>query len=214
MLNRRGLTNKMTHFNEVKWLLSQALVLTYCHLDRPVSIQCDLIQKGFGAVLIQDGTAVTSLTDTKQRYAQIEKDASIRVLVRKVQSINIWWQAGEFSGHNPLESIVVTSSRPYTTSRNDNGTLQAILRSNLRACKAPVSDPLSITSIFYHNKRPAGACVRVDKNGKLSSHCRAEVKREKQKTTSLFSNLGKSVIIQGWPNSKAELYHPTADPFI
>ena len=80
----------MTHFNEVKRLLSQALVLTYCHLDRPVSIQCDLIQKGFGAVLIQDGTAVTSLTDTKQRYAQIEKDASNLALVREVQSINIW----------------------------------------------------------------------------------------------------------------------------
>lgn len=39
------------------------------------------------------------------------------------------------------------------------------------------------------------------------------LKREKQKTTSLLSNLGTSVIIQGWPNSKAELYHPT-DPFI
>ena len=65
-------------FNDVKRLVSQAPVLSYYQPDRPLSIQCDASQKGLGAALLQDGRPIAyasrSLSETEQRYAQIEKE--------------------------------------------------------------------------------------------------------------------------------------------
>ena len=101
-------------FNEVKRLVSQAPVLSYYQPDQPLSIQCDASQKGLGAALIQDGRPVAyasrSLSDTEQRYAQIEKEMlAIVFALEKFNQYTFGRHVRVSSNHKPLESIL---SRP------------------------------------------------------------------------------------------------------
>ena len=64
--------------NTIKKFLTEAPVLRYYDVSKPVTVQCDASQSGLGAVLLQDGQPVCyasrALTDTESRYAQIEKE--------------------------------------------------------------------------------------------------------------------------------------------
>ena len=98
-------------FNEVKRLVSQAPVLSYYQPDQPLSIQCDASQKGLGAALIQDGRPVAyasrSLSDTEQRYAQIEKEMlAIMFALVKFNQYTFGRHVRVSSDHKPLESIL------------------------------------------------------------------------------------------------------------
>ena len=57
-------------FEKIKELVSQAPVLQYYDVTKPVTIQCDASRKGLGAVLLQDNKPVyyasRSLTDTEE----------------------------------------------------------------------------------------------------------------------------------------------------
>ena len=98
-------------FNEVKRLVSQAPVLSYYQPDRPLSIQCDASQKGLGAALLQDGRPIAyasrSLSDTEQRYAQIEKEMlAIVFALEKFNQYTFGRHVRVSSDHKPLESIL------------------------------------------------------------------------------------------------------------
>ena len=62
----------------IKKFLTEAPVLRYYDVSKPVTVQCNASQSGLGAVLLQDGQllcyASRALTDTESRYAQIEKE--------------------------------------------------------------------------------------------------------------------------------------------
>ena len=62
----------------MKKLLSEAPVLAFFDVKKPVTVSCDASQHGLGAVLLQDCQPVAyasrALTDTERRYAQIEKE--------------------------------------------------------------------------------------------------------------------------------------------
>ena len=64
--------------NTIKKFLTEAPVLRYYDVSKPVTVQCDASQSGLGAVLLQEGQPVCyasrALTDTESRYAQIEKE--------------------------------------------------------------------------------------------------------------------------------------------
>lgn len=64
--------------NTIKKFLTEAPVLRYYDVNKPVTVQCDASQSGLGAVVLQDGQPVCyasrALTDTESRYAQIEKE--------------------------------------------------------------------------------------------------------------------------------------------
>ncbi len=66
-------------FIACKRVLTQAPVLRYYSVKEPVLMSCDASSKGLGAVIIQGGQPVgyasKALTETEQRYAQIEKEA-------------------------------------------------------------------------------------------------------------------------------------------
>ena len=53
-------------------------MLSYYDLKSPLEIQCDASQRGLGAALMQLGKPIAyasrALTDTEERYAQIEKE--------------------------------------------------------------------------------------------------------------------------------------------
>ena len=62
----------------IKKFLTEAPVLKYYDVSKPVTVQCDASQSGLGAVLLQDAQPICyasrALTDTEMRYAQIEKE--------------------------------------------------------------------------------------------------------------------------------------------
>ena len=64
--------------NTIKKFLTEAPVLRYYDVSKPVTVQCDASQSGLGAVLLQEGQPVCyasrALTDTESRYAQIKKE--------------------------------------------------------------------------------------------------------------------------------------------
>ena len=64
--------------NTIKKFLTEAPVLRYYDVSKPVTVQCDASQSGLGAVLLQDGQPVCyasrALSDTESWYAQIEKE--------------------------------------------------------------------------------------------------------------------------------------------
>ena len=98
-------------FNKVKRLVSRAPVLSYYQPDRPLSIQCDASQKGLGAALLQDGRPIAyasrSLSDTEQRYAQIEKEMlAIVFALEKFNQYTFGRHVRVSSNHKPLESIL------------------------------------------------------------------------------------------------------------
>ena len=63
---------------QVKKLATEAPVLSYFDHKCQLDIQCDASQRGLGAALMQRGKPIAyasrSLTETEQRYAQIEKE--------------------------------------------------------------------------------------------------------------------------------------------
>ena len=65
-------------FNAVKQLVSTEPVLRYYDVTEEVTIQCDASEVGLGATLLQKGQPVAfasrALSQTEQRYAQIEKE--------------------------------------------------------------------------------------------------------------------------------------------
>ena len=66
-------------FKELKETLCKAPVLQYYDVNKPVVLSVDASKSGLGAVLLQNGLPVAyaskALTQTEQRYAQIEKEA-------------------------------------------------------------------------------------------------------------------------------------------
>ena len=72
--------NTNTCFQKIKSQLQKALLrpLRYYDQSKPVTLQCDASLKGLGACIIQDGQPIAfaskSLTDTKTRYANIERE--------------------------------------------------------------------------------------------------------------------------------------------
>lgn len=65
-------------FDKLKVLVSQATVLSYYNVRKPVTLSVDASCKGLSAVLLQDGHPIAYgskvLTDCQKRYAQIEKE--------------------------------------------------------------------------------------------------------------------------------------------
>ena len=98
-------------FIEVKKLVTVAPILSYYDPKEELVIQCDASQKGLGAALLQKGKPIAyasrSLTDTKTRYAQIEKEMlAIVFSPKKFHQYTFGRQVIVRSDHKPLESIL------------------------------------------------------------------------------------------------------------
>ncbi|KAK3703506.1 hypothetical protein QZH41_002225 [Actinostola sp. cb2023] len=98
-------------FNEVKKLVTNAPVLSYYDPDSELEIQCDASQKGLGAALLQHGKPIAyvsrALTETEQRYAQIEKE--MLAIVFSLEKFNQYVFGRHVkiqSDHKPLEAIL------------------------------------------------------------------------------------------------------------
>lgn len=77
-------TEQQQSFDKLKALVSQAPVLKYYDVGKPVTLSVDASSEGLEAVLLQEGQPVAygsrALTDCQKLYAQIEKQLLAIVL--------------------------------------------------------------------------------------------------------------------------------------
>ena len=79
-------------------MVTEAPILSHYDPSSPLAIQCDAIQEGLGAALLQNrkpmAYASCALTDTKTCYAQIEKEmlAIIYALEKFNQFTLLFWK--------------------------------------------------------------------------------------------------------------------------
>ena len=107
---------QMESFRKIKQLVSQAPVLQYYDVDKPVTIQCDASGKGLGAVLLQDNKPVCyasrALTDIETRYAPIETEMLAVVFAcRKFHQYIYGRSVTIETDHKPLQAI---STKPLS----------------------------------------------------------------------------------------------------
>ncbi|GFR57874.1 retrovirus-related Pol polyprotein from transposon opus [Elysia marginata] len=81
-------------FKSLKNLCIEAPVLKLLDVTKAVEIHCDASSTGLGAYLIQNGNPIAyssrALTETEQRYAQIEKEmAAIVHACKKITAISL-----------------------------------------------------------------------------------------------------------------------------
>ena len=107
-----------TAFKEVKKLVVNHPILKYYDCNAEVTLQCDPSEKGLGTVLLQNGQPVAfasqTLSPTKRRYAQIEKEC-----------LAIMFACQRFSQY--------MSQREKITAESDHKPVQAILKKSLLA---------------------------------------------------------------------------------
>ena len=97
-------------FQTLKKMCVNAPVLAYFDKDKPIVLSVDSSSKGMGAALLQEGKPVAyascALTETQQRYSQIEKETLAIVFGCKKYSEFIYGQKVTVeTDHKPLQSI-------------------------------------------------------------------------------------------------------------
>ncbi|KAL5479802.1 hypothetical protein EMCRGX_G023380 [Ephydatia muelleri] len=112
-------------FENVKKLLSTALV--FYDVKQPVTVSCDASQTGLGAVLLQQERPVAyisrALSDTEQRYAQIEKELLAVVFAFEKFNQYVYGRTVSVqSDHKPLESILKKTLTSCTTQTSTHAT--------------------------------------------------------------------------------------------
>ena len=99
-------------FQKIKDLIAKSATkpLHYYDQRKPVTVQADASQRGLGACLLQDGQPIAyaskSLTDTENRYTNIERE--LLAIVFACQRFNTYVLGRPFtveSDHKPLEMI-------------------------------------------------------------------------------------------------------------
>jgi hypothetical protein len=97
-------------FNELKKMVTNAPVLKYYDPDVPITLSVDSSSKGLGAAITQQGKPVAyasqALTETQQRYSQIEKETL--AIVFGVKKFRQYLYGQKFiveSDHKPLQTI-------------------------------------------------------------------------------------------------------------
>lgn len=107
--------NMEQDFTKIKQVIIQAPCLQYFDKDKTVTISVDASRNGLGAVLIQDSKPVAfgsaSLTESQQRYAQIEKE--LLAVIYGLEHFNYYTYGRPVvvqTDHKPLLGL---SKKPY-----------------------------------------------------------------------------------------------------
>lgn len=98
-------------YDQIIELLCKAPVLTYFNNTKDITIQCDASQKAVGACLMQNDKPIAyaskALTDTQQRWAQIEKELySVVFGCEKFHEYVYGRKIHVQNDHKPLEPII------------------------------------------------------------------------------------------------------------
>lgn len=98
-------------FKDIKKILSEALILTFFDVKKPVVVSVDASKFGLGAVILQENKPIAyasrALTDAETRYAQIEKE--LLAVTFGLERFNQYTYGVDIvveNDHKPLESIL------------------------------------------------------------------------------------------------------------
>ena len=103
--------SQQTAFEALKKAITDAPVLTYYDPKKELVLENDASQNGLGSAIFQDGKPIAYasrvLTDTEQRYAQIEKEMlAVTFGLEKFRHYTYGRDVTVITDHKPLTSIV------------------------------------------------------------------------------------------------------------
>ncbi|XP_062542356.1 uncharacterized protein K02A2.6-like [Armigeres subalbatus] len=197
-------------FQQIKNLMQSPPVLRYYDLNLPVTLSVDASSHALGAVLLQQGRPVAyaskALTATEMNYPQIEKEATaIRFACSKFHQYIYGKKLTIETDHKPLESIF---RKPLD--RAPPRLRRIILEVAqydptvvyVKGANIPIPDILS---------RDVANSLSTNDNEQLEVHvvlqmtktASAELKQHTEADLEMQSL--KSVIMQGWPETRSEL---------
>ena len=201
-------------FEDVKKLVTEAPVLSYYNPEGEVEIQCDASQKGLGATLLQQGKPVVyisrAVTETEQRYAQIEKE--MLAIVYSLEKLNQYVFGRHVkiqSDHKPLEAIL---RKPLASApRRLQGMMMRLQKYDFevryqQGTRMHIADTLS-RAFLPATDHPSGAefeNVNMAKFLPISSEKLEDIQKRTDDEDESLQML-KQTIIQGWPKERKNL---------
>lgn len=201
-------------FNNLKTILTEAPLLRYYDVKLPVTLSVDASKSGLGAVLLQENKPVAyasrALTETEQRYAQIEKEMLAIVFGAERFHQYIYGKEVDVqSDHKPLEAIVKKplSSAPARIQR----LLMRLQKYQVNVQYKPgkemhIADALSRAYLPVTNSpdKDIEAQVHMVMSNLPVSNEKLRVFRAETAKDVILNKLIQTVL-QGWPETKSEV---------
>ena len=195
-------------FNKVKDMICNDTSLAYFDVNAPTTIQVDASRHGLGAALTQNGKAIAfaskALTETEQRYANIERE--LLAVVFGCERFHTYVYGKNFnveSDHKPLEQIQ-KKSLDKTPPRLQRMMLR-LQRYDMTISYRPGKEMLLADALSRINPT-LGPEIDLDKSVfavQFSTNRLQQLKEETQKDNTLTSL--KDVIVNGWPENAKDL---------
>ena len=209
--------SQQTAFEALKKAITDAPVLTYYDPKKELVLENDASQNGLGSAIFQDGKPIAYasrvLTDTEQRYAQIEKEMfAVTFGLEKFRHYTYGRDVTVITDHKPLTSIV---KKPLSKApkRLQNLLLRAQEYNYNLIYKAgssiPVADALSRSPIDV---------ATVDENEYVSNLFYMPISDERLAEFKIATAKDpvlqklKETIMQGWPSHR-QLTSSTVLPY-
>ena len=194
----------------MKELIKEAHVLQFFDNNKPLIIQFDTSEKGFGAALLQDGKPVAftsrAITDTETQYAQIEKELlAIVFSVDKFDQFTVGRTVYVYSDHKLLESIL---KKPlHRASKRLQSMILHLQRYDILV--SYVSGKLlylfdTVFRAFKPSNQPSPQS-NLETVSMIANVSMTETRFRKIKSASAIDSelqLLKTVILKGWPTDK------------
>ena len=200
-------------FNEIKKEVSSLGVLRYFDPDAETTIQTDASLRGIGAVLLQDGQPVCyaskALTETEQRYSNIEREA-----------LGVVWGLERFhyfiygkkctvhTDHKPLEAIF-KKKLSSCTARLQRFVLRAlkydVMVMYVKGAQVSIADALSRISpqkVSTKSQLPQLDIHQITSTLPASPLKLEQIREETARDPTL--NKLREVIYQGWPATREQ----------
>lgn len=204
-------------FNELKKCLVSPPVLRYYSLQHPVTVSVDASKHGLGACLMQDGAPVCyaskSLTETEQRYAQIEKELYACVFACEKFYAYIYGRDDVVieTDHKPLVSIIqkpiadaparlqrmLLRLQPYSFKLTYKPGKYLYVADTLSRAVAPA--PMAGEGVREHWAMRAQVCAVAVSNPLTDTHF-LELQRNTKVDEEMQSLI--KIIRKGWPDHK------------
>ena len=210
-------------FKNLKKILREDATLAYYDVDKAVTLQVDASKSGIGACLMQQGKPIfyasTSLTQTQQRYAQIEKEMLAVVFACKRFHDLIYGKPTNIhTDHKPLQAIFNKSlaDAPPRIARMMLGLQKYKLNVSWKPGKEMfIADALSRNYIDEEDEELNSEEFDIEvnamvKNLPVSAAKYTEFQTETSKDPE--AKKLKEVLLKGWPKYQKDL-HNSLKPF-
>ncbi|KAK3742278.1 hypothetical protein QZH41_003305 [Actinostola sp. cb2023] len=200
-------------FAEVKRAVTEAPVLRYYDPKKDLEIQCDASQSGLGATLMQEGKPIAyasrALSECETRYAQIEKEMlAIVYSLEKFHQYTFGRLVKVQSDHKPLEAIL---KKPLSRApQRLQGMMMRLQRYVVevhyeRGTNMLIADMLSRAYLTEPDFKGQAEFEQINMANFLpiTDQRLEEIRQETNRDDTL--QVLSAVILQGWPESKADV---------